>query len=74
MDGSWVERLKDQVSCVGVARDANGTFIVGFSNRLGSCKALDAEFWAIINGLELVWKVKASRVVIETDLLLAYNL
>ncbi|KAK8521953.1 hypothetical protein V6N12_066523 [Hibiscus sabdariffa] len=61
-------RLSDGVaSCGGVFRDSNGAWVAGFSKYVGRCSALEAEFWAVFEGLQCAWQLGHRRVLVESD-------
>lgn len=61
-------------ACGGLARDALGKFLWGFSFKLGACSAIQAELWGILHGLELSIVREMSHTVIESDSLMAIKL
>ncbi|KAK8568760.1 hypothetical protein V6N12_007302 [Hibiscus sabdariffa] len=68
IDVDGARRVVDGVaSCGGVIRDSNGTWIAGFSKFIGRCSILEAEFWAIFEGLRCAKRFNVSEVVVESD-------
>ncbi|KAK8523329.1 hypothetical protein V6N12_047853 [Hibiscus sabdariffa] len=66
VDGA--HRMRDGVaSCGGVIRDSNGTWIADFSKYIGKCSALEAEFWAVFEGLQCAWQLGYRRILVESD-------
>ncbi|KAF7838057.1 putative ribonuclease H protein [Senna tora] len=63
-----------RTACGGVARDYLGNFLASFTKYLGDCSVLQAELYAIANGLEVAWSLGFRKVVIESDSLTAVNL
>ncbi|KAF7829952.1 putative ribonuclease H-like domain, reverse transcriptase zinc-binding domain-containing protein [Senna tora] len=64
-DGSCL--ANGSISCGGVLRDHNGTWIHGFSKKLGSGDVLLAEGWSILSGLLLAKDKGLSNIIVETD-------
>ncbi|KAK8481820.1 hypothetical protein V6N11_032986 [Hibiscus sabdariffa] len=66
VDGT--RRVVDGVaSCGGVIRDSNGIWVDGFSKFIGRCSVLEAEFWAVFEGLCCAKSFNVSKVVVESD-------
>ena len=55
------------VGAGGVIRDDKGEWIIGFSEYLGHCSALTAEFKAVIRGLKIAKEIGAHRLWVRTD-------
>ncbi|MBA0610458.1 hypothetical protein Godav_011306, partial [Gossypium davidsonii] len=51
----------------GVMRDRRGKWILGFNRYLGICSVLEAELWAIFNGLAPLLNLGHDKVLINTD-------
>lgn len=69
--GGAVERTNQMAAAGGVLRDHLGRWRGGFAMNHGICGVIAAELWAIIKGLELCWDLGFTKVVVETDSLLA---
>ncbi|KAF7823270.1 Ribonuclease H protein [Senna tora] len=61
-------------ACGGIARDSNGRFLIGFMRNLGDGLVLNAELWGIVCALEVAWRSKFKKVLVESDCLLAVKL
>ncbi|XVE58507.1 hypothetical protein DITRI_Ditri04bG0175000 [Diplodiscus trichospermus] len=57
----------------GLVRDANGSWMCGFSFNIGSCDVSAPELWAVVQGLKLAWQKGFRRVVLETDSRLVFS-
>ena len=66
VDGA-VSASLNRARCGGVVRDAAGQWVAGFSTALGCCEAYEAEEWALLKGLELVWQLGFRKVILESD-------
>ena len=73
VDGAFEVR-KWQGSCGGLIRNDAGEFLGGFSMNIGSCSVLEAELWGIYYGLDMAWKTRIRKLVLESDSLHAINL
>ncbi|MBA0568847.1 hypothetical protein Golob_006314 [Gossypium lobatum] len=51
----------------GVIHDHNGKWILGFNQYLGMCLVLEAELWAIYDGLDLTLDQEHDKVLINTN-------
>ena len=51
----------------GLIRDDRGSWVVGFSRRLGKANSLVAELWALRDGLLLCLQLNTPEIVIELD-------
>ena len=72
-DGA-VKDYGSRAACGGIAGDSTGTFLWGFSAKLGQCSVVQSELWAILKSLEIA-KVKGmSNLTIESDSLMAVKL
>ncbi|KAL4366710.1 hypothetical protein GQ457_05G024230 [Hibiscus cannabinus] len=49
-------------------------WIMGFTKRIDTCSALEAELWGIFEGLQTTWSLDLRNVIVETDYLKAFNL
>ncbi|CAL0315263.1 unnamed protein product [Lupinus luteus] len=55
--------------CGGVIRDASGTWLLGFAQKLDPCYEVHmTEIVAILKGVELAWEMKVKKLVVESDL------
>ncbi|KAF7823171.1 putative ribonuclease H protein At1g65750 family [Senna tora] len=61
-------------ACGGIARDSDGRFLIGFMRNLGDGSVLNAELWGISCALEVAWRSRFKKVLVESDCLLAVNL
>ena len=79
---SWTEVNVDcslyeqstEAACAAVFRDETGSWLMGFSRKLGICTSLQAELWNIVIGLDLAWDRRYSKLIIESDSLEAVTL
>ncbi|KAK8481823.1 hypothetical protein V6N11_032989 [Hibiscus sabdariffa] len=62
-----VRAVDGVASCGGVIRDSNGIWVAGFSKFIGRCSMLEAEFWAVFEGLCYAKSFNVSKVVVEFD-------
>ncbi|XP_038687586.1 uncharacterized protein LOC119986972 [Tripterygium wilfordii] len=51
----------------GLVRDVRGRWLIGFSINIGICSAVEAELWAVFEGLSLAWQNGFRKVFLETD-------
>ncbi|KAE8714245.1 30S ribosomal protein S1 [Hibiscus syriacus] len=51
----------------GVLRNSNGDWIFGYYRKIGRCSTYQAEMWAVLDGLHLVWSLGFKDVVVEID-------
>ncbi|PKI59521.1 hypothetical protein CRG98_020049 [Punica granatum] len=51
----------------GILRDTDGNWIAGFAQKIGISTAVTAELWAVLTGLEMVWRLGHRQVVLELD-------
>ncbi|KAL4377217.1 hypothetical protein GQ457_02G031220 [Hibiscus cannabinus] len=58
----------------GLLRNAEGSWIKGFTRAIGMVNALQAELWAIHDGLVFAWSLGISQIQLQSDNLLAVNL
>lgn len=58
----------------GIFCNDNGGFCFGFSVSLGDCSILSAELWAVLYGVRFAWARGYTKIMIESDSLLAVNL
>ncbi|EEF38773.1 conserved hypothetical protein [Ricinus communis] len=54
IDGS-VKLINGLASAGGLIRNTEGSWLFGFTHKLGSCSPLGAEFWGVLDGLRLAW-------------------
>ncbi|KAF7818326.1 protein TIME FOR COFFEE-like isoform X1 [Senna tora] len=62
-----VEVEHSNAGCGGIIRDHKGEWIGGFTSHIGSCSALDAEFWGILKGLAFTKKKGLNSIMVECD-------
>ena len=55
----------------GVLKDSNGKWLSGFMFKIGNCTPVEAELWAILEGLKFVWDTSHRRLILESDSLTA---
>ncbi|XP_019152396.1 PREDICTED: uncharacterized protein LOC109149189 [Ipomoea nil] len=67
-------RTKGHSACGGVLRNNEGQYIGGFSKKIGTCSALEAEVWGIYVGIQKAWELGYRKVMFETDCSKAINL
>ncbi|XVF26661.1 hypothetical protein REPUB_Repub14bG0036800 [Reevesia pubescens] len=72
MDGS-VNSVEKIASAGGLIHDANGSWIIGFTYRIGNTSALGAELWGILQGLRLCWSRGFRKVEMKIDSLVAVS-
>ncbi|KAL5796454.1 hypothetical protein ACOSQ2_001274 [Xanthoceras sorbifolium] len=51
----------------GVLRGYRGVWLGGFSSKIGTGSALEAELWTALEGLQMAWKSGARKVILESD-------
>ncbi|KAJ1426554.1 Ribonuclease H domain [Sesbania bispinosa] len=73
VDGS-VMAADMQASCWGLIRDHNGTFVKGFSCKIGIRSTVKAELWGLLHGLKLACSLNLSNLIINVDSPLAVQL
>lgn len=54
-------------AAVGVLRNCNGEWIMGFVNNLGITQNFAAEFGAIYHGLSMAWDLGYRHLILESD-------
>ncbi|MBA0811146.1 hypothetical protein Gohar_003075 [Gossypium harknessii] len=75
LTGNWIQMYTDGtvkanfgfVTTGGVICDHNGKWILGFNRYLGMCLVLEAELWAIYDGLDLTLDQGHDKVLINTN-------
>ncbi|KAK8986158.1 hypothetical protein V6N11_082436 [Hibiscus sabdariffa] len=72
IDGS-VSTISSHGSAGGLIRDSEGSWLTGFNRHLGITTPLQAELWAIHEGLLLAWSIGFERLQCQTDCAEAYN-
>ncbi|KAK8516444.1 hypothetical protein V6N12_038687 [Hibiscus sabdariffa] len=72
--GGSVGRATGLATCGGVVRNKEGTWLIGFSRKLGICSILEAELWGLYEGLLTAWSIGIRFLLIESDCLEAVNL
>lgn len=65
-DGA-VKGVPGRAACAEAFRSEHGSWQGGFKQNLGVCTALEAEFWAIHNGLTLAWDRGRRKIEVQTD-------
>lgn len=55
-------------------RNDNGGFCFGFSVTWGDCSILSTELWVVLYGVRFAWARGYTKIMIESDSLLAVNL
>ncbi|KAK8503952.1 hypothetical protein V6N12_019120 [Hibiscus sabdariffa] len=63
-----------RASCGGVIRDENGSGSWDSLDFIGVCSTLDAELWAVLDGLTQAWELGFRKVEIELDSLAAIRI
>ncbi|KAE8706378.1 hypothetical protein F3Y22_tig00110393pilonHSYRG00026 [Hibiscus syriacus] len=66
MDGTVYLTTK-KASSGGAIRDYKGNWIAGYTRNIGCCSVSRAEYWAVINGLEIAWDLGLQQVIVEMD-------
>ena len=51
----------------GLIRDNLGRWLLGFMYNIGACTPLEAELWAILEGLRVAWNAGYRNVLLEAD-------
>ncbi|KAF7829704.1 heat shock 70 kDa protein-like [Senna tora] len=72
----WIYKKRndpDGSSCGGVIRDSGGTWVAGFSKKLGRSNAFQAEVWGCVLGLRIAWELNLPKVILELDSTMAYQ-
>lgn len=64
----------NSIDCDDVLRDATGSWLMGFSKKLGKGNSVLAEVWAIYQGLSLAWQFGIEKVIVEANSAIAINL
>ncbi|KAK8984636.1 hypothetical protein V6N11_008400 [Hibiscus sabdariffa] len=57
----------------GVSRDSHGMWIAGFSKYISKCSTLEAEFWAVYEGLTCAQRLNVESIVVESDNLIVVH-
>lgn len=57
----------------GLFRDHKGKWITGYSRSIEICSIVDAEFWIIMDGLDIAWRRCIEQLMVESDSLLAVS-
>ena len=55
------------VGCGGLLRQPDGTWIKGFSRKIGVRDALHAEMWGLYLGLDMAWGEGIPHLIVESD-------
>ncbi|KAK9032604.1 hypothetical protein V6N11_056864 [Hibiscus sabdariffa] len=58
----------------GLLRNADGSWVTGFSRAIWMTNSLHAELWAIHDGLVFAWSLGINQIQLQSDNLLAVNL
>ncbi|XVF40762.1 hypothetical protein PTKIN_Ptkin01aG0141200 [Pterospermum kingtungense] len=53
--------------CGGILCDKSGEWVKAFTCKIGSCNAVEAELWAVYQGLRLAWIEGFRKVILESD-------
>ncbi|KAK4482042.1 hypothetical protein RD792_012965 [Penstemon davidsonii] len=72
-DGSVLES-KNCAAAGGLIRDDTGSWVVGFSRKLGSTSITMAELLAAREGLEMAWEMRLQRLELELDSEVVFSL
>ncbi|MCI17164.1 ribonuclease H protein, partial [Trifolium medium] len=72
-DGALIPQ-NQQAGCGGVFRDESGTWLSGFSRKIGSCSALMTELWGILSALQAATEKGYRKVCFESDSAVAIDL
>ncbi|KAK8511750.1 hypothetical protein V6N12_000793 [Hibiscus sabdariffa] len=64
VDGS-VGHATGMATCGGGVRNEEGTWLIGFSRKLGLCSVLEAELWGLYEGLLTAWSIRVRFLLIE---------
>ena len=51
----------------GLIKDDAGNWMVGFTINIGCCSTVEAELWAVIQGLKLAWDKGYRKVILLVD-------
>ena len=54
--------------------NSRGKWLIGCARNIGRCTSLQAELWALLDGLELAWSAGYTHIKVEVDCLLASHL
>ena len=55
-------------------RDSQGHWLMGSAHNIGRCSSLQAELWALLDGLQLAWSKGFRFIKVEVDCLLVLKL
>ncbi|KAK9010379.1 hypothetical protein V6N11_036890 [Hibiscus sabdariffa] len=69
-----VDPRNNSAAIGGVIRDSTGSWIFGFSRKLGRCSVITAELWAMHDMLLHAWRIGFREVELETDNIEAYRI
>ncbi|KAF7809195.1 putative reverse transcriptase [Senna tora] len=72
-DGAY-NPSSNRMACGGVLRNEKGEWIMGFAKPLGSGNALQAELCGMLMGLDIAWKNRMKKIILESDSLEAVEL
>ncbi|KAE8720559.1 hypothetical protein F3Y22_tig00018999pilonHSYRG00028 [Hibiscus syriacus] len=65
-DGAVQPNTMEAVSG-GVLRDNSGRWITRFCRNIGSCPIIQADTWAVLDGLEIAWKRNIRHLEVNID-------
>ena len=72
-DGAF--KVREGVAAAnGLLRDNNGKWMAGFIANLGHCSVMVAKIWGAWYALQLAWKRKVRKLILELDSLLVVQL
>lgn len=66
VDGSCVQAT-GVAACGGLIRDHQGRWLRGFMHNIGSCSTVEAEAWAVMQGLNVAVQLGVRNIVVESD-------
>ncbi|MED6171274.1 hypothetical protein PIB30_117389 [Stylosanthes scabra] len=58
---------KNMAGCGGLIRTYDGSWVAGFTAKLGNCQVFQAELWGMRHGLQMAWDLGVRRIIVETD-------
>ncbi|GKV02762.1 hypothetical protein SLEP1_g15157 [Rubroshorea leprosula] len=63
----------EPASAGGIIRDHNGTWVCGFSRKIGTTSALAAELWGVRDGILMAYHYNIQSLIVEMDSLTVVN-
>ncbi|KAK8983129.1 hypothetical protein V6N11_057883 [Hibiscus sabdariffa] len=69
-----VDPRNNSAAIGGVIRDSTGSWIFGFTRKLGQCSVITAKLWAMHDLLLHAWRIGLRQVELETDNIEAYRI